>query len=1252
MGAPTTILVPIQLDALVVNTEVRQGQPFQRWQANYALVRHRLSPEPPPFAGIDTEIAVQPDREGVYLQWQLPAALTHGEGEHPDADVEFPVVPNRWLVVRTWNEDGTRARAAWLVESDYLDPEAGTSPYLDRDGQVTRIGRRIALDEGRWAEPGPPEGGLFLTAVGPGVATFSAYQPYNTNVFSIHDTLDELDPAQRHTVSYLVAGWYSTVSRDPAGVRDPSELTTLLEHFGWQIAGEETGIESGSTRMICHGTVLGLTWNRGGEMPDSPRPETVDVAVGHTSAHANGALLATADIEGAGGALSPAALLGALHLGVLEDEDEADGEFNAARRTLASWFEPAASGYEWRLEQIPAGPDEQSPAARRAARASAIAFLDRLNTDQAAYDSAAADLTAARRRLYDLWWAQGLPQFPEPLPDQPAPASPGAYQQALDERIADAEQDVRRREAAVADARALIPWGMTADEMDAAIAAYAGNNIPDFVLKRVPLPAAYGPNEPLVLLRGSKSDQMSLATAAEQLVCRRPADLVTGVYLDTERTRRVSYPTGTVPEPANLPADPPELAALLAEFAHLDPAGADELADATDLTAADRAALREAMADPHGRADGSVPQLGTTAWRQPWSPLFFQWEADYYPITFTAPGDAADPALANWAFDGDRYHWTGRGAVLDPLILRGRQCLTPTPAMGMAGAFHRVAQNLPAGLGATLHDLGDLAAQADLTAQTLDGHNDQLLGRSVNPAVAFVGAANSTDATADVRSVMTPGSRAVRDAVAEQTALRRPPEVSSLPGLDDKFPPSRFQVVRSGQLAFVRVSVVDRFGRAAPVVIPDPIGERQPGDGAFETIGNGTPASQFRPILAEDLRPDRDTENKPITVIDQDAERFVELKPRLPQAARTRLDPLTAADDIPVTEEHAGAALGGWLLANHLDRSILCYAADGTGLGAVARAVSTSGAAIAGWLSLPDSPCPDVEDLAAHHPHLHDFVVALIDRGPAALQALLGAVERTLTTIAPTGELPADTTVARLLARPLALVRARVRIDLDGPPLTDPAWKNLLDPAPSTLDTIRWPVRLGELDDLGDGLVGYVREREYHTWHSVLSPEDLATIGDGAGYLTPIEAGHGIALPALDPTAHDERSTARLTLLMDPFGTVNATTGILPTAALRLPAGAFETPLARIAAAFRFGPLLVRPLPAAEGADPAELDGVLALTRPPDQHGVWQWYQPAAEGTWHRFATRPATTAPVLPLPLPRLRTGWLQVHPAAEETP
>src|SRR5687768_11386556 len=120
MTDPTPLLVPMPLQAFVVNPQVQKGVLFQRWSTNYGNLNRFMDPLPPPFGNLTDA----PPPQGVHLHWKLPAALSHGQGSgQGSTTVEFPLTPNRWLVLRTaTTADATAApqSRAWVIQSDYL----------------------------------------------------------------------------------------------------------------------------------------------------------------------------------------------------------------------------------------------------------------------------------------------------------------------------------------------------------------------------------------------------------------------------------------------------------------------------------------------------------------------------------------------------------------------------------------------------------------------------------------------------------------------------------------------------------------------------------------------------------------------------------------------------------------------------------------------------------------------------------------------------------------------------------------------------------------------------------------------------------------------------------------------------------------------------------------------------------------------------------------------------------------------------
>ncbi|MFF4607317.1 hypothetical protein ACFY12_31850 [Streptomyces sp. NPDC001339] len=1265
-AAQQPLVVPMQIEALTVNERVRLAEVFQRWQANYALTRLNLSPEPPAFSNTDTAFNSDPTREGVYLHWQLPEALTHGIDTGGDGVPAFPLTPNRWLVVRqaVATATGERTDSGWIVESDFLDPALGSSPYLDRDGHLTRIGRRIDLATGEWSEPGTP-GGLFLTAVGPGLPTFAAYQPYNTDVFSVHDRTDDLDPKAAWQLNYLVAGWYGDPAADPLA----GDLAARMAALRWAADGTAPDV----ARTVCHGTVLDVAWQRqGSPMPASDRPDYVTIGVGNNTEHATKALKEHAGRR-AGAPPELAALLSAVHSGVLDLLDEPDGQFQAERAVHASWFTPTEAGYTWVLEDVrQQDPGDAARPRSRAARTAYAETLARLNTAQAAHDAAVQDLIAAQRRLYDLWWAANLPK----VPDAPGEAA-GAYRARLDELVRAATEEARTRRATVATLRSALPWGDSPDDLAAAIRAYQdAHGLPadEVVLKRDVLPGFQRPNDPVVVIRGTKDrpvppgpehlaapgpypvpdgtydDPEDDEDEDPPLSCRWPAALVTGVRV---AGTTVSASQADSPAPPHLPA--PEglagvLGALLRELFHLASSNARTLARAAGYPG-DVAALAEAMRAPEENAVGT-PGAYTGPWRQPWSPLFFEWKVDYFPIAWQGDPDGTGTGRANWSFDGTSYRWLGTGAHPVPLSLRGRQFLTPTPGKTTAAALRQYARTHPGPAAGALRALARQADDADLFAQPLVGFTEQLTARGHTPA------------SLNPHSRLAPD---LRTALTEAAARTLPPDPGARPRPFTGWNDSLYQPLSAGQFAFQRLAVIDRFGHTLPAIFPDPRALLfAPGNEPGDTIGVGVPARRFAPELPEELTPSLKDPADPArghhTINPPTWYRFTQLPPRLVQPARAGFTLLDALDDLnPLTtsSDPDTTAVAAWLVPGYLDRALYAYAPDGDPLGELRTTLPPDGVTRATWLPLPYSRYRTIDDLRDDYPHLHGFLAALSapDRGPAALRALLTVIDRTLSTTAPTGDAPAPHTPSVLLGRPLALLRVRLGIDLDGPPYTDPAWRNLREGTPPGYPSYRWPVRLGERSELADGLVGYFhgdhRATDYALLHTVLDTPELPD--EARDYFAPIGTGASLTLPARPPGSDpDNRDAAFLTLLADPRGTVHATTDILPTAEVRLPARLVEPPLAELPVSFRLGPLPVTPY--APQPDPTGDGGrggrppALLLPRPSDRHGTWTWVE-SGTGDQSSEADTYATDGEARhPHPAPALRTGRLTLRPTPDD--
>ena len=178
--ATANLLLPIKLDAFILNSAVCDGGKLDSkispiTQPNYTYLRidenaartdvlphvdlHLSSPSTknPRITNLSTRQTL-PGRQGVYLHWTIPK-LYRGASTSDDSSTaasgttgaasdtnSFPLVPNRWMVVRRLHLDsyGTASISpieAWVVESDRLfrideldssvDLQTDVSPFMD-----------------------------------------------------------------------------------------------------------------------------------------------------------------------------------------------------------------------------------------------------------------------------------------------------------------------------------------------------------------------------------------------------------------------------------------------------------------------------------------------------------------------------------------------------------------------------------------------------------------------------------------------------------------------------------------------------------------------------------------------------------------------------------------------------------------------------------------------------------------------------------------------------------------------------------------------------------------------------------------------------------------------------------------------------------------------------------------------------------------------------------------------------------------
>ncbi|WP_299628404.1 hypothetical protein [uncultured Tateyamaria sp.] len=349
------IIVPIHVEALRVTTNTAQQSKTALYQFD-KLGKVATSADSgmiaaENFATSQTYLRNQP---GIHLHWSIPRAYTKGLQDQETGALKYPVVPNRWIVIRTLKNNKPGSLPAtdthmWVLESDAhsLDDgektlEKSVAPWMDNAGalqglQGNVLGRKLDATNG-WHEPNGQMhtlaakvgdgnhgylGKLFQAPYGSG-ETFTAYMPSSGNILGIYDKLDDYFQNLPNwtvdadlSVSYTVMGWVNDISSDACHIILNNALTaygalperdkpTLAEYIE-QVMGEDlkwslsdysslTAASIPQTQAIMNGIVSGITWNTSSQSgvtyPTAPpKNQDIKVSVGSNTADALSAYL-------------------------------------------------------------------------------------------------------------------------------------------------------------------------------------------------------------------------------------------------------------------------------------------------------------------------------------------------------------------------------------------------------------------------------------------------------------------------------------------------------------------------------------------------------------------------------------------------------------------------------------------------------------------------------------------------------------------------------------------------------------------------------------------------------------------------------------------------------------------------------------------------------------------------------------------------------------------------------------------------
>ncbi|MBS0169981.1 MAG: hypothetical protein JSR62_06465 [Nitrospira sp.] len=959
---------------------------------------------------------------GIHLHWALPTALTQARHEGDKAPVQ-PCIPNRWLVLRLGHAAGnpTISSKAWVVESDYVDDseQSGGTPFLffSPSLAVKYVGRTVPLEQ--WQDTQSAYR-FELTASGWGDPSFAAYYPACKGVLGFHDKMEGV--AQGQQLTYLVLGWYSDQAKDPFHPIDQSDIVNScqarLAGLGWSCPDLEAGALP--QRTLCHGAVVGLTWQGAGQTyPSTPAGSTSPtVAIGGSAAEAVAALMAR------NAPTSPDVtdrnrlehILCAFQHG---QATQVADHYQLGELLHRHGFNAVAGGTSWSIEPIARSAEAQQPLP--ALSADVLTRLDALNQAQQRYDRHAREIESLRSQLFACWvtWAR---MQTGPPPRRPGLAPVTLAQEKLNQAVHGLPQYQQEVDRCKARVRTVLTEQQTGMQL-------VESTMPPFL----------HPKDPFVVMKGENlvGPARVSATGGDQntisLVRCRPAKaVVSGVSQSGMTSATWSADTYfSVPNVAGVRCG--DLARKLALEALLfDPSCSSAIPTADDRLFQ---ALQKSL-DQSSQSglttltwSGKTPDsLAVTRWGEtnpetnretnPWLPLYLMWQVRW-ASAYTPAEDSAN--RHSTSLDGWRF---GSGPLTGDLVPPGASpniAGTPldledaTIVLPLSGA--QLAKHLREFAETAGRDVDNLTSitQTEVLGQSLGGFNDQLLRQTLGLCLPPVNP-TSTQVDASMWEAMGKGPQ------------------PTLPVIRTFLP------VRAGALALVNLYLVDTFGQVRKLIDSSP---------------GGSPATM---IASAELSP-------------TPSEYHASFSPRLPQPARLNVEWQSA-------DASASGPVCGWMVPNFLEKSFALFSANGEPLGALESVLPASGEKTIHspvtfkWRPRPGST---LQISGISNERLKRFVQLATEFSADEGQAFLEMVELVLRKTE--ARLPLeDPTMAVLLGRPLALVHASLDLELQGLPAgywkTDGTWTFETE----GVETLRVPVRLGGMALPADGLVGYVPE--------------------------------------------------------------------------------------------------------------------------------------------------------------------------------
>lgn len=803
------------------------------------------------------------NRQGVYIHWTLPRVYRSGTAatkptpksnsarvarnlepleENPAVNAatpDFPCVPTRWLVVRVITDkasvepqsawkDGLEEITGWVVESDRrwllknlsdaVDLQVDVSPFIYADPSKPTlqdqaevfIGHKVSA--GNWKEEQADRIPNFKLSASSN-QLFADYQPHCSNVFSIVDNFaylpDDIKPDKQKylakaNASYYVIGWHSKDSPDPFGteMKRRERLDALqLEIKGMN--GPDSVPEIGqkfekwldsavSTSTVCHGAMYDVKWNveekpkvpadkycdlLNSKLPLGVGTTPMDALITYAKAHQEFSSGTEKDLE---------SLLIQLEKHLLSRDDGVEAQ-QQALDLLYNWnFIRSEGGKRYHF----AGSTDNKPLAP----AGNVENLVKLNREQTLLDAITRKLQRLRWQMFSEWWKSVTDINPTKK-----------RKEDTSSRVEQIEIDILKLQNKAQDCQRNIDT-LKSKQMEPATKS-----------------SFYQQRDPTLLVGGIRSGWEP--DYLQKLKIRLDSQLVTyGKKLPEFEEKGIWQKFMKSIGPITSTGIGTTVENLLQEFVSLLPAGKEP----------DRSGVQQ-LPLFHDQLTFGKDVKGD--WRdrwsekQPWFPLFLEWEVEYVHLDSNdwsieeRPGRNGEAKKLRYGIKKDvdlkQKYDKIKPNVQDRRSFSGRSLVLPQPSFNLQAKVEQLIADTPS---SKLSDLPN--------ADRLDYLQRELyqLAFLSSPLDGFTAHLTTLNQGSHVKPILrqmekneliyTPVPEAVRDDVGlNKTRMRRIENETDLtPYWTAEKPATNhalFKPVTHGQFKFTKLNIIDKFGRSS-----------------------------------------------------------------------------------------------------------------------------------------------------------------------------------------------------------------------------------------------------------------------------------------------------------------------------------------------------------------------------------------------------------------------------------------------------